>query len=167
MRNRELQQHAVRYAEIYQISLNLKNPLGYGSDGTVWESDRRTAVKVIERQKTYAVELECYRRLRAKQIRDIQGFAVPQLIGNEDSLQVIEMKIVSPPYILDFGKVELDHLPEFTRDKWEYYYAEMKERFEGDYKRVRTLLAALVGLCGIHYMDPKPGNIVCHAASEN
>ena len=47
MFNSELQEHAIEYAKISGITIDLKTSLGYGTDGTVWRSNRKTAVKAI------------------------------------------------------------------------------------------------------------------------
>jgi hypothetical protein len=44
-------------------------------------------------------------------IVDVAGFAVPQLIHHDDRLWVVEMGIVSPPFVLDFAGAYLDLRP--------------------------------------------------------
>jgi hypothetical protein len=114
-----LQQRALEYATLCKIVLDLKSPLGHGTDGSVWRSDRKTAVKVLERERNYQTELECYRRFAAHGVSRIQGFSVPQLIRHDDALWVIEMRIVTPPFILDFAKAWLDEPPEFEEGGWQ------------------------------------------------
>ena len=91
--------------------------LGYGSDGSVWHSSRRTAVKAIYHRKNYDHELECYRRLKAAGIRHVGMFDVPFLEDFDDDVLVIEISVVQPPYLLDFGKVYLDQEPTHLYDE--------------------------------------------------
>lgn len=44
------------YAILWGIRVDLKTPLGFGQDGKVWKSNRRTAVKVFDRRKAYENE---------------------------------------------------------------------------------------------------------------
>ena len=63
----------------------------------------RTAVRAFERRKNYIDELACYQRFKAKRVTHLSGFAVPELLGFSDELSIVEMTIVQPPYLLDFG----------------------------------------------------------------
>src|SRR5688572_17802578 len=111
-----IEDRAHLYAKAKHIELNFDHPLGSGIDGRVWPSNRGTAVKVLERQHNYLLERECYQRLHAVEVTDLRGFAVPELVDFDDELLVVEMTIVSPPFLLDFGKVHLDRRPEFSTE---------------------------------------------------
>jgi hypothetical protein len=158
--NAELQARAESYANSKQIRIIRKDMLGYGSDGNVWRSSARTAIKVLNRAESYHVELECYRRLKADDVREICGFNVPMLIGWDDHLLVIEMTIVQPPYLLDFGKVYLDDPPTYLYDQqlMANAIAEWRERFGRRWSKVNSAIGMLKKY-GIYYFDPRPGNI--------
>ena len=143
------------------MGLTREDPFGYGIDGTVWRTSRHSVVKVFEHEKNYRDELECYRRLGAAAINYISGFAVPELIGCHSSLMVIEMTIVSPPFLLDFGKVYLDSPPPYWNDEeiMAHWHADGKENFGKRWGKVLSLIGALQKY-GIWYVDPKPGNIM-------
>src|SRR5438270_13924869 len=96
-------ERALRYAAANSIIL-IEPPLGFGDDGAVWATNRRTALKAFHRESNYAHELECYQRLTDAGITSIREFAVPELTSYDDQFWIIEMGFVSPPYILDFGK---------------------------------------------------------------
>lgn len=102
-------------AEVYAIRNNITLltdvALGRGIDGAVWRTKRPSAVKAFWALLNYHNELECYRRLQRDNIRILGKFAIPALLGSSDELMVIEMSIVRPPYLLDFGKVYLDEMP--------------------------------------------------------
>lgn len=156
----QLLDRAMQYCQDKQIRLILEDALGSGTDGTVWQTDATTAVKACERSKNYELELECYRRFKELNVRKIWRLALPELRGHSDDLQVIEMSIVRPPYLLDFGKVYLDHPPPYFEDyeviaNWR---AECEELFEGRWPEVNHILSELQKY-GIYYVDPKPANI--------
>lgn len=152
---------AQAFADANKIALPREDPFGYGIDGTVWRTSRHSVVKVFELEKNYRDELECYRRLGAAGIDNISGFAVPELIGFHARLKVIEMKIVRPPFLLDFGKVYLDSPPPYWNDGeiMANWHAEGRENFGEQWSKVLSLIGALQKY-GIWYVDPKPGNIM-------
>lgn len=83
--------------------------LGSGEDGSVWRTSVNTAVKVFYRRKNYETELACYIRLsRWNDVTELSGFSVPTLVADNDELMLIEMGIVTPPWVLDFGKAYID-----------------------------------------------------------
>ena len=142
--------------------------LGHGSDGAVWQTDRNTAVKVLARERNFNAELECYLRLKEHNIRDMEGFAIPFLVGYDETLWVIEMPIVRPPYLLDFGKVYLDTPPPYHDDQQllAHAYQEWQVRFGCDWPQVASLLKTLETRFGIYYVDPRPSNI-CTGNEDN
>src|SRR5689334_768724 len=122
MIDQDLELRARKYIEKHNLVTDFTNPLAFGQDGRVWETDKSTAVKVFERLRAYTVELERYRRFIQHGINELCGLAVPQFEDSDDELMVIEIDIVTPPYILDFGKAYLDHpqeYPEETKKEWE------------------------------------------------
>src|SRR6476620_9810504 len=122
-------------------------------------TSRKTAIKVFESDKNYAAELESYQRLKERGITSLCGFSVPQLLDFDDERLVIEMSIVKPPFILDFGKVYLDRSPDFSPEVMAEWLAAQQELWGDTWPTIRSILSQLRGL-GIHHMDPKPGNIL-------
>jgi hypothetical protein len=159
MVNSILEARAKRYAEMVQVDIQFDVPLGSGMDGAVWKTNRETAIKAFERQANYTVELECYKRLATASISEIGQFSVPRLIGYDDELWVIEITIVEPPFILDFGKCYLDRPPDYSAEVLANDEERNREVFEDRWPEVKSLLWAL-RQHGIYYMDPKPGNIM-------
>jgi len=153
-----LEQRIREYKRLYGIELDFEIPLGFGQDGKVWKSNHRTAVKVLERQRAYAIEAECYKRLSRHRVTSIQGFAVPKLVRTDDNLWVVEMHVVRPPYLIDFGKAHLDAPPDFSPEVLADWAESMRELWEDKWPQVQSLLRALQQY-GIHYLDAKPGNI--------
>ena len=149
------------YAKSKGIRLIVEARLGHGSDGAVWRTNRPSAVKALYDFANYEKELESYHRLASAQTTEIAGFAVPLLKGWDDDLRVIEMSIVQPPYLLDFGKVHLDHPPAYWFDAqlMQNAYAEWRERFGRRWSDVKFAVELLVSRFGIYYVDPRPSNI--------
>ena len=94
-------------------------------------------------------------------IENVSGFWVPKLLNHHDELLIIEMQIVTPPYVLDFASAYLDAPPPYANDAaimsaWE---AEKREQFEDQWPTVKSLMSAFRAY-GIHLADVKPGNVV-------
>lgn len=155
-----LLQKAEEYAKSKGIRIIRKDKLGFGSDGHVWPSSAKSAVKSLEREKNYRDEVECYRRLKAGGVTRIGMFNVPVLEGFCDRLLVIEMSIVQPPYLLDFGKVYLDRPPTHLYDEqmMANAMAEWRERFGSRWGKVAAAMHWLKKY-GIYYYDPRPANV--------
>ena len=157
MANPALLKLAFEYASDHGIVI--ERALGYGTDGSVWASSRNTAVKVLERRRVYEVELECYQRLQQSNVTQIQGLAVPRLYGFDDDRQIVEIGLVTSPYILDFGKSSLDKPIDFSSEQLADWDEQGRELFEDRWPDVLTLLWALKQY-GIYYYDAKPQNIM-------
>ena len=154
-----LRDRANAYASSREPTVTLGDQLGIGNDGTVWSSDRNTAIKVFERPNNYSRELGCYERLANRRIHSINGFKIPRLVNHSAGLHVVETTIVQPPYLLDFGKAYLDTSPDFTPEVLGDWEAEKSALYEpGEWPIVMQLLAQLQAL-GIYYFDAKPANI--------
>jgi hypothetical protein len=154
-----LRRRVLRYAKERgrKGEIDVESPLGAGIDGIVWKG-LTTAIKAFYREHNYLAEKACYLRLRDRGAPEsIAGFWVPILEGYDDFLMIIEMQLVSPPYVIDFGKAYLDQVPSrippVSREG-------IREAFEEKAPRVLHLLATLQGSYGIHYLDPRPGNIM-------
>jgi hypothetical protein len=158
--NEELRGRAERYCDSRGIALNKQQMLGHGSDGAVWTTSRKSAVKAIYRLESYRCEVESYRRLKADKIAKIHLFHVPVLVDFDDTLMVIEMSIVQPPFLLDFGKVYIDSFPQDWSDS-QYQrnrHTDGREKFGKRWDDVRRAMARLQGL-GICNIDPRPSNV--------
>lgn len=110
----ELEDRAVRFAA--QRQSRIEHRLGYGKDGSIFSTDRATAIKIHQRRTSFVRELECYQAIAECGVRDVLGHRVPQLVAWDEDLLAIEMTIVKPPFLLDFGDAYLDRAPEFTEE---------------------------------------------------
>lgn len=159
MSNDKLVIRAKDFGHSRQILIDFGNPLGVGQEGIVWKTNRETAVKVFDRIGNFDREVYCYLKLKERDIDEIAGFTVPRLIDFDPEFLVVEMSIVSPPYLLDFGKSWMTR-PDYTSEQWAEYEEEKSSLFDGNWELVQSALSALKKY-GIWYIDPTPNNINC------
>lgn len=134
--------------------------LRYGYDGIVFEAERQSAFKVLRLVRMHEHERDIYLRLYSRLIRDVAGFAVPQLTHHDDHLWGVDMGIVSPPFMLDFAGAYLAQRPDYPDDVLEEWQDEKLEQFGADrWDAVQEMMAHFAGM-GIYLADVKPGNIM-------
>ena len=75
---------------------------------------RQQPSKPLSASDFYLRERNVYFRLMDHEVRDVRGAAVPELLGYDDDLWVIEMTIVSRPFVLDFAGAYLDDPPDYS-----------------------------------------------------
>lgn len=152
----ELHDRVAEYASLRDRTL--KQQLGYGYDGIVYSTECQSAVKGLRYQALYERERDVYLRLYNLQIESVCGCNVPKLMDYDDRLWVIEMEIVSPPFVLDFAGAYLDRKPDFPADVMRTWQREKRAQFRDDWPRVLSIMAELARH-GVHLADVKPGNI--------
>src|SRR5262245_14878916 len=143
--------------------LTLGKPLGYGVHGSVFaaqnqSSGMRSAVKAHERERFYLRERDVYLRLKEQAVAYARGAAVPELLGWDDDLWVIEMTIVSRPFVLDFAGAYLDQAPDYSDEVLADWRAEKQEQFGARWSEVQAILRALESY-GVFMADVNPGNV--------
>jgi hypothetical protein len=138
--------------------LLLKSTLGFGKDGTVWRTKKDTAVKVFASDVPFLNESSVYMRLAEREVVEIRGFNVPQLVAVDDRLRIVEMTIVRRPFVLDFGSARLDEEPRFPDDVMEEWLAERQEMFGENWPRAAGVISAM-RRHGVYMTDIHPGNI--------
>ncbi|MGA2248560.1 MAG: hypothetical protein ABSH48_26650 [Verrucomicrobiota bacterium] len=154
-------QNAIAYAS--QRQLHLAERLGFGIHGIIYVAEGKstggkTAIKGHRETEPFLRELSVYLRLQEAQVAEILGFNVPQLIQADDALRVIEMTIVTRPFVLDFAGAYLDAPPEFSDEIWNEWETQKREQFGERWPVVQSVLAALEEL-DIHMIDVSPSNI--------
>ena len=154
-------QNALAYAA--QRKLELAERLGFGVHGIIFVAENKsksgkTAVKAHREFEPYLRERAVYERLKQAGVAELVGFNVPQLVEADDGLRVIEMSIVTRPFVLDFAGAYLDAPPDFPEDVWAEWEAGKREQFETHWPAVKAVLAALKEL-DIYMVDVSPGNI--------
>ena len=154
-------QNTLTYASRH--GLQLAERLGFGVHGIIFVAENKsksgkTAVKAHHELDAYLRERSAYERLKSAGVTDVLGFNVPQLIHADDGLRVIEMSIVTRPFVLDFAAAYLDRSPEFSDDVWSVWEEEKREQFEARWPKVQDILSAFRGI-GIYLLDVSPANI--------
>src|SRR5438046_10570977 len=96
-------QNALAYAARH--GLQLAERLGFGVHGIIFVAENKsksgkTAVKAHHEFEPYSRERAVYERLKRAGVTDLLGFNVPQFIGADDALRVIELSIVTRPFVL-------------------------------------------------------------------
>jgi hypothetical protein len=156
----KLRQRVEQYLSLNRPVVKVKEFLGAGTDGAVWSTDDVTAIKTYLNENGYFNERDAYLRLAEFGVTQrIGDFWVPQMVGHNDELLIVEMDIMhSPPFIIDFAKVRF-WPPEFSDDVVDYSESRGLEKFEDKWPAVRELLSDLESY-QIYYLDPTPNNIV-------
>jgi hypothetical protein len=159
--NENLISSARLYAARHQFEI-AESP-GSGKDGIVFIVKRKdkpgeSAIKALKEAQAYQREKRVYERLREAGVGTVVRFNVPQFLGRDDELRVIEMTIVQRPFVLDFAGAYLDARPEFSAEVWADWEAEKREQFEERWPAVQKVLTAFEEL-GIYLLDVSPGNI--------
>ena len=156
-----LVQNAQKFATSRQRQLDER--LGFGIHGIIFSTKNNlesgaTAIKAHREKEPFLRELAVYRRLMDAQISEILGFNVPRLLDFDAELLVLEMTIVTRPFVLDFAGAYLDSPPVFTDEIWADWEAEKQEQFGERWPVVQNVLGALENL-DIHMIDVSPSNI--------
>src|SRR5258708_8451807 len=117
----ELMERVSNYTQ--RNGLVLGEFLGGGVQGIVFGTESphdmahvRSAVKGHQRRPDYARERDVYRRLKEFSVTTVRGCHVPRLLGFDDELWVIEMTVVSHPFILAFAGAYFDRAPHISED---------------------------------------------------
>lgn len=124
-------------------------------------SSNQSAIKAHADFSSYTRELQAYSRLAQYGVFKIRSFNIPKLRAFDDKLLILEMSVVRPPFIVDFGGAYLDQpaphsLDPEIRERW---IAERKENFGENFDLVSAVLADFETMYGIYLMDVHPGNI--------
>lgn len=156
---------AIKNAEAYvaKNGLRITARLGFGVHGNVYAAENkvkgdRSAIKAHLEPSPYQRECAVYQRLKERGVTNVLGFHVPQVIRTDDSLRVIEMTIVTRPFVLDFAGAYLDKRPDFSQEVWEEWEAGKREQFGQRWTKVRTIMDSFEGF-GIYLADVTPSNV--------
>ena len=129
-----------------------------GDSEAIKLSPQYVAIKVHRSREAYERERDVYLRLKEAGVEEILGFAVPKLIRFDDELLVIEMTIVTRPFVLDFAGAYLNQPPQFSDEIWSEWEAEKRDQFENRWPEVQAVLSALEAM-DIYMVDVSPSNI--------
>ena len=127
--------------------------------GAYFGTTRRTAVKAYEFARGYATERDIYLRFAGEGLREIAGFSVPVIIDSDDTLKIVEMSFVNPPFCLDFAKCYLDRRPDFSAEVLAETRAAQRELFDEDQWSKVLLVMHRLEQFGVYSYDARPSNI--------
>lgn len=155
-----LRERGERYANARGLTLQPDEQfhVGSGQDGSVLATSRNTAAKVFKYEQLHERERDVYVRLQINEVKEIQSCNVRQIVDSDDSLWVVEMTIVSRPFVLDFAGAHLDIPPNYPAELVEEWDREKEELFEDQWPQVRAIRASLRRY-GIYLTDLTPNNI--------
>ena len=95
---------------------------------------------------------------RAQEYADRQGLILGRQLGFGIHGIVIEMTVVTRPFVLDFAGAYLDWGPNFSEEVLADWRAEKQEQFGPRWPEVQAVLGALEAY-GIFMVDVNPGNV--------
>jgi len=149
-------------AELYANAKNLTidKRFGWGFDGTVFGTDTGTAIKVLNHQALYRNELDVYLHPQKKEISSLSGFQIPKLVDHDPDYWIIEMTVVSPPYVVDFAGARLKRPEPFDEEIIAEWTKSKREEFGDDWPSVKRLMFAFETR-GVFLMDVHPKNVAC------
>ena len=134
--------------------------LGWGKDGDVFKTGRHTAIKVYTRFEPFDTELAAYFRLKAHGVRRVAGLAVPQLEDFDRELRVLEISIVSRPYLLDFASAGLDCPPaDFPEETVREWHQKIRDTFGARWRDAMGVYDLLRRRYGIYHADLSRNNL--------
>jgi hypothetical protein len=154
-------QNAAAYAARHQMVL--VEQLGFGIHGTVHVAQlgskpQQRAIKAFRSEDFYHRERSVYERLTEAGVSEVLGFHVPQVICYDRELMVIEMTIVTAPFVLDFAGAFLDARPQFSDEIWADWEAAKSDQFGPRWKTVQAVMDVFEGW-GVYLVDVSPSNI--------
>ena len=142
-----------------QRGLRIEGVLGAGKDGTVYDTNLDTAVKLHSLAESYRRERDVYLRLLDREISRICELSVPLLRNYDDQLLIIEMTTVAPPYLLDFASAWLDQPPDFSREVINEWHQQLRETFGARFPDIMNVLETLANEAGVFMLDIHPHNV--------
>lgn len=87
---------AEEYCEKRGYEPEFDNLLSTGQEGFVWKTGRDTAIKVYDRIANFDREMARDRILSEFELRDLNGFAIPELLGSDEETRVSANAIFQP-----------------------------------------------------------------------
>ncbi len=137
--------------------------LGFGVHGIVFDAANQSktglsAIKAHEREADYVRERDVYLRLKENDVTEIRGCNVPRLLHSDDNAWIIEMTVVSRPFVLDFAGAYLDRPLDFSEEVMADWQDSKREQFGVHWPEAQAILRVLETY-GIFMEDVHPNNI--------
>ena len=107
----------------------------------------------------YDREQGVYVHLLEKGVTSVAGFQIPRMIAFDDQLQIIELEVVRPPFVVDFAGAVLHTRPEWLNQA--ELERKVRDFWETDERVTRVLeVLSTFRRLGVFLTDVKPGNIM-------
>lgn len=82
------------------------------------------------------------------------------MLGADARLMVIEMTVVRPPCVIDFGNSRLDVKPDYTQEQWDYWFEKLADDFgEVNWPEAEAVYYELKNKWGIYHLDLSTNNV--------
>ena len=89
---------------------------------------------------------------------EIRGCHAPELLRCDDERWVLEMTVVTRPYVLDFAGAYLDKPPDYPDEALTEWRADKREQFGQRWADAERILWSLERY-GIYLVDVSPSNV--------
>ena len=137
----------------------IDNELGSGTDGTVYSVSGPSVVKVHKDLHRFNNELNAYLRLRKHNVNSVGMFHIPELRSHDTRHLIIEISVVKPPYLIDFGKSHLDEVPDYDDEAWTMWWERVEQVFGDNTAVASQIFYQMVRKYGIYHLDLNPYNL--------
>jgi len=141
--------------------------LGSGTDGEVYIVNGPSAVKVHYDRHRFLNELHAYQVLSRIGLEHIGEFRIPVFRQYDDQLLIIEMSVVKPPYLIDFGKATIGKGQDWSDEHMAYWWEQVEDKFENDFAVASQIFEQLVRRTNIYQWDLNPSNLNFGPISNN
>jgi hypothetical protein len=150
-------QRAAEIAQEYCHSPAPLERLGWGIGGYVYLSPHPGRVVKVHHGPGLQTEFEVYRRLRRLRLTRLYGLNVPRLLGFDAKLNLLEMDLVSAPYLLDFAGVQFSP-PDFSEDVMQHWHRGIEDAY-GPNAFIAYAVYEFLAKQGMYYMDFRVSNM--------
>ena len=116
-------------------------------------------MKVHQYRDRFEQELAVYRRLADENVTQILGANVPKLVDFSTELCVLEMTVVTRPFVIDFASSTLDIPPDFPDEVWRMKFEEWEEEFGSRWTWASRIFDYLKNKHGVWHTDFSPRNV--------
>jgi hypothetical protein len=142
--------------------------LGSGTDGDVFiVTGPQAAIKVHFDEHRFFRELVAYERLAELGIDQIGAFVIPKFHNADTKLLIIEMSVVRPPFLIDFGKATVDDDQGWPKEQMQMWWDRVNEVFDQDASIASSVFTQLRDKTGIYQWDLNPANLNFGPLSKN
>lgn len=97
----------------------------------------------------------------------IGQFEIPVFHACDTRLLIIEMSVVRPPYLIDFGKATVDDDQGWSGEQMSMWWDKVNDVFEHDAAIASSIFTQLRDKAGVYQWDLNPANLNFGPLSKN